>query len=133
MLVGGASDVDSNGDASLPSAEPERGFPCGEPGCAYSATTASSLKRHTRTHGGERPHACDEPGCEYRATRADILKAHKRTLDSSTPLPTSHWALWIPADILIFIYRECNSRQISRASTLLLTLLLKLLAVIDDH
>jgi hypothetical protein len=78
-LVGGASDVDSDGDASPPNAEPERGFPCDEPGCVHVTARAGNLKRHKRTHRGERPHACDEPGCEYRAAQASHLKAHKRT------------------------------------------------------
>jgi hypothetical protein len=84
-LVGGASDADSDGDASLPSAEPERRFPCGEAGCEYTATKSSHLNRHTRTHSDERPFACDEPGCEYRATEAGNLNKHKRTHSGERP------------------------------------------------
>ncbi|KAJ1617763.1 hypothetical protein T492DRAFT_917379 [Pavlovales sp. CCMP2436] len=109
-LVGGASDVDSDGDASLPSAEPPRPFPCDEAGCdgerpyacdelgcEYLAALATNLKRHKRTHSGERPYAfdepgceyraCDVPGCEYRANEAHNLKLHKRTHSGEQPFP----------------------------------------------
>jgi hypothetical protein len=82
---GGASDVDSDGDASLPSSEPERPYACDEPGCGYRAAEASTLKKHKRTHSGERPFACDEPGCEYRASEAGHLVTHKRTHSGDRP------------------------------------------------
>ncbi|KAJ1621636.1 hypothetical protein T492DRAFT_350980 [Pavlovales sp. CCMP2436] len=84
-LVGGASDADSDGDASPPSAEPERGFPCGEAGREYLVTTASCHERHKRTHSSERPYACDEPDCEYRAAQASDLERHKRTHGGKRP------------------------------------------------
>jgi uncharacterized Zn-finger protein len=86
-LVGGASDDAEGSDSASPGEEPERRFPCDEPGCAYSATQAGTLARHKRTHSGERPYACDEPGCEYRAAEAGNLKAHKRTHSGERPFP----------------------------------------------
>jgi hypothetical protein len=84
-LVGGASDDAEGSGSDSPGEEPERRFPCDEPGCAHSATTAGDLKRHKRTHSGERPYACDEPGCAFSAISASNLKAHKRTHSGERP------------------------------------------------
>ncbi|KAJ1623971.1 hypothetical protein T492DRAFT_882663, partial [Pavlovales sp. CCMP2436] len=84
-LVRGASDDDEGSDSASPDDEPERRFPCDEPGCEYSATTASTLKRHTRTHSGERPFPCDEPECNFSAAKAGNLTRHKRTHSGERP------------------------------------------------
>jgi hypothetical protein len=78
----------AHGDASLPSAAPERrrrgeGFPCDEPGCTHTCAKTRDLVRHKRTH--ERPHACDEPGCAYRAAAASDLARHKRAHSGELP------------------------------------------------
>ncbi|KAJ1620397.1 hypothetical protein T492DRAFT_1078068 [Pavlovales sp. CCMP2436] len=85
LIGGGASDVDSDGGASLPSAKPERGFPCDEPGCEFTATRSGQLAAHNCTHSGERSYACDEPSCEYRAVHAGTLTRHKRTHSDERP------------------------------------------------
>ncbi|KAJ1628661.1 hypothetical protein T492DRAFT_874792 [Pavlovales sp. CCMP2436] len=90
-LVGGASDIDSDGDASLPSAEPERDFPCDEAGCEYRAIHASNLTTHKQTHSGEqraepkRDFPCDELGCNDSATQADHLTTHRRAHSGERP------------------------------------------------
>ncbi|KAJ1626734.1 hypothetical protein T492DRAFT_615935, partial [Pavlovales sp. CCMP2436] len=91
-LVGGAhddaegSETDAEGsETASPGAEPERRFPCDEPGYRYRASRAGHLARHKRTHSGERVHACDEPGCGLRATTAGDLTAHKRTHSGERP------------------------------------------------
>ncbi|KAJ1622514.1 hypothetical protein T492DRAFT_913375 [Pavlovales sp. CCMP2436] len=65
----------------------ERPHACDEPGCKYSATQMDTLAKHKRTHSGERPFACDESGCEYRTTTAGQLTAHKRTHSGERPYP----------------------------------------------
>ncbi|KAJ1624409.1 hypothetical protein T492DRAFT_911768 [Pavlovales sp. CCMP2436] len=84
-LVGGANDDAEGSETASPGAEPERRFPCNEPGCGYRATQAGTLQSHKRTHSGERPYACDEPGCGFRAATASNLKTHKRTHSGERP------------------------------------------------
>ncbi|KAJ1636675.1 hypothetical protein T492DRAFT_901548 [Pavlovales sp. CCMP2436] len=84
-LAEGASDDDEDSDQVSSGGEPERRFPCDEPGCGYRATTASHLTTHKRTHSGERPYACDEPGCSSRASEAGKITAHKRTHSGERP------------------------------------------------
>ncbi|KAJ1620711.1 hypothetical protein T492DRAFT_619655, partial [Pavlovales sp. CCMP2436] len=86
-LVAGAHDDAEGSETASPGAEPERCFPCDEPGCGYRVSRAGHLTTHKHTHSGERPYACDEPGCdcEYRATTASHLTTHKRTHSGERP------------------------------------------------
>lgn len=49
-------------------------FPCEQ--CPAKFPSAVNLKRHMRTHSGERPFNCDS--CTYACSRADNLREHKR-------------------------------------------------------
>ncbi|KAJ1628742.1 hypothetical protein T492DRAFT_140945 [Pavlovales sp. CCMP2436] len=86
-LVGGTSDDAKGSDSASPGEEPERRFPCDEPGCEYSAIQPGHLSAHKRTHSGERPYACDELGYEYSATQPSNLETHKRTHTGERPFP----------------------------------------------
>ncbi|XP_037798656.1 protein tramtrack, beta isoform-like isoform X16 [Penaeus monodon] len=50
----------------------EKPFAC--PHCAYSCTTKENLQKHIRTHTGEKPYVC--PYCPYRSSRTDSLRSH---------------------------------------------------------
>ncbi|KAJ7883831.1 hypothetical protein B0H14DRAFT_2339327 [Mycena olivaceomarginata] len=42
--------------------------------CKKQLTTSGHLRRHLRTHTGERNYSCTFPGCETRRTRRDNLQ-----------------------------------------------------------
>ncbi|XP_045598516.1 B-cell CLL/lymphoma 6 member B protein isoform X5 [Procambarus clarkii] len=56
--------------------------------CNYAAGTKQNLKMHYRTHTGEKPHAC--PHCSYRAAQKSDLKAHFRTHTGDRPFLCPH-------------------------------------------
>ncbi|KAJ7867936.1 hypothetical protein B0H14DRAFT_3861657 [Mycena olivaceomarginata] len=47
--------------------------------CKKQLTTRGHLRRHLRTHTGERNYPCTFPGCETRCTRRDNLQQHLKT------------------------------------------------------
>ena len=42
--------------------------------CDYASSYASHLRRHLKTHSGEKPNKCNQ--CEFASSRADNLKKH---------------------------------------------------------
>ncbi|XP_042232896.1 B-cell CLL/lymphoma 6 member B protein-like isoform X6 [Homarus americanus] len=64
----------------------EKPFQCSL--CDYAAGTKQNLVAHIRTHTGEKPYAC--PYCSYRAAQKSDLKAHSRTHSGDRPFPCPH-------------------------------------------
>jgi uncharacterized Zn-finger protein len=69
-------------------------FVCGWKACNKTFSSASSRKRHTRSHTGEKPFACSWKSCLYRSAQSGNLKAHFRTHTKEKPFPCS----WLGCD-----------------------------------
>jgi hypothetical protein len=54
-------------------------------GCNYEGATRAHVKRHMRSHTGDRPFVCSEPGCGYAASQKEHLVTH--SLKHSTLKP----------------------------------------------
>ena len=54
------------------------GYICTWEGCTYHTSAPVHMKRHMRTHTGERPYTCSWPGCKYSASQSGHLVQHVR-------------------------------------------------------
>ncbi|XP_037798646.1 protein tramtrack, alpha isoform-like isoform X9 [Penaeus monodon] len=53
------------------------------PYCAYTTSITTNMKKHARTHTGEKPYAC--PYCPFRASQTENLKRHIRRHTGEKP------------------------------------------------
>jgi hypothetical protein len=66
--------------------------PCSWKGCKKSFPKPSALKRHFRTHTGERPFACTWEGCVQSFAEMGNLKRHIRVHTGEKPYPCTKCA-----------------------------------------
>lgn len=80
----------------------ERPFKCSEPGCPKAFADSSNLRRHERSHTGEKPYKCNQVECYRCFSRASTLKKHLTNVHK------------IDLDAARAIARECGCRILRR-------------------
>lgn len=66
------------------SVDPNRKYICPEDGCRRWFKRREHMKRHIKTHTGERPHMCPRNGCQKTFSRMDNLNQHMRIHEKET-------------------------------------------------
>ena len=62
-----------------------KAHPCNFPGCNKVFTKSSNLKRHKRSHMGEKPYECTWEGCSRKFAQSVHLTRHYRVHTGSKP------------------------------------------------
>ena len=70
----------------------EKPYACDYAGCDKCFSHSGNLKSHMRMHTGEKPYACDHAGCDKCFARAADLKRHKRACKSRV----AYVQCWVP-------------------------------------